>query len=255
MAESYANAGSFFDYHFYQIKLHFIEHIIFEMRSNMKQTLLFFLLIVFFGVRCYVKGDMVFYTDRSVWEAAVNSDITIENFDSVPPYFLEAGVNPAGLVSIELLNHSQVNEFNSISDNSFSPLSINGSPFFRGLFHYADTDSVTRLILPSAVYAFGGDFVSAHSTDTLAIEVNGKQYLLDEKLDPLGDGDGFLGFISSQAFSGVSLFDPVITDLDAEPWVIRGGESFGLDNVSFAVPEPITLGLLGAGVRCFRRRR
>jgi hypothetical protein len=85
----------------------------------------------------------------------------------------------------------------------------------------------------------------------LILQVAGLQYSFEQLL-PLDDGDGFLGFISSNAFSTVTLFDPVQDDPVNN--VFRLGETFGLDNVSFAVPEPTTLLLLGMGGLLIRKR-
>jgi hypothetical protein len=49
-----------------------------------------------------------------------------------------------------------------------------------------------------------------------------------EQLLPLNDGTGFLGLIATASFSTVTLF------------AVDNNETFGMDNVSFAVPEPAT---------------
>ena len=199
----------------------------------------------------FVKADLVFYTDRSAWESAVNADITDENFDAVTPYILTEGVNNAGLINIEMLNLSEINEFNSIDDGS-SILNIDETPFFRGGCLRADPDVLINLWIPSSGIAFGGDFTSTHSSDGLILQVDGLQYSFEELL-PLDDGDGFLGFISSNVFSTVTLFDPVQDDPANN--VFRLGETFGLDTISFAVPEPMTLSLLAFGVLLTRKRK
>jgi hypothetical protein len=217
----------------------------------MKQHFIFLLLVGTLFSGGFAKADLVFYTDRSAWASAVNADITVENFDAVTPYFLAEGVNNAGLIDIEILNLSEINEFNSIDDGS-SILNINETPFFRGGCLRADPDVVINLWLPSPGKAFGGDFISTHSSDGLILQVDGLQYSFEQLL-PLDDGDGFLGFISSNAFSTVTLFDPVQDDPANS--VFRLGETFGLDDVSFAVPEPATLFILGLGALLTRKRK
>ena len=170
----------------------------------MKHHFMFLLLVGTLFSGGFVKADLVFYTDRSAWESAVNTDITDENFDAVTPYFLAEGMNNAGLIDIEMLNLSEINEFNSIDDGS-SILNIDETPFFRGGCRRADPDVVINLDLPSPALAFGGDFISTHSNDGLILQVAGLQYSFEQLL-PLDDGDGFLGFISSNAFSTVTLF-------------------------------------------------
>ena len=141
----------------------------------MKQHFIFLLLVGAFFSGDFVKADLVFYTDRSAWESAVNADITDENFDAVTPYFLAEGINNAGLIDIEMLNYSEINEFNSIDDGS-SFLNIDETPFFRGGCLRADPDVVINLVLPSPALAFGGDFISTHSSDGLILQVAGLQY-------------------------------------------------------------------------------
>jgi hypothetical protein len=144
-----------------------------------------------------------------------------------------------------MVNLSQTNEFNFIDDG----LAWSGwTPFFQGNLHRNDPDAVINLILPSVANAFGGDFTSTHSSDGLTLQVDGLQYAFDQLLSS-GDGSGFLGFISTGTFSTVTLFDSV-------KGAYRLGETFGLDNVSFvAVPEPMTLILLGLGGLTLRKRR
>ena len=217
----------------------------------MKQHFIFLILVGTLFSGGFAKADLVFYTDRSAWASAVNADITVENFDAVTPYFLAEGMNNAGLIDIEMLNLSEINEFNSIDDGS-SVLDINETPFFRGGCLRADPDVLINLWLPSPGKAFGGDFTSTHSSDGLILQVGELQYSFEELL-PLDEGDGFLGFISSNAFSTVTLFDPVQDDPANN--VFRLGETFGLDDVSFAVPEPMTLSLLALGTIMLRRKR
>ena len=171
----------------------------------------------------------------------------------LPAYdeFIE-GVNHTGLIDIEMFNLSESNEFNSINDGLF-PLDIDGTPFFRGGCLRADPDAVINLVLPSPASAFGGDFYSANSVDGLWLQVNGSQHKLGDEMDS-DDGTGFLGFISTNVFTTVTLFDPVKNDFANS--VYRLGESFGLDNVSFAeVPEPMTMALMGLGGFLLRKRR
>lgn len=209
------------------------------MNKKTERYLTFTLMIAVISFVVPANADLSFYTDRSAWEAAVTGEIT-EDFDSVAPYELVPGINNAGLIDIEMRNLSDIDQWNSINDGS-SFLNINGTPFYQGGCRLTDPDTIINLHLPSPpVWAFGADFTSTHSSATgngLTMEVNGLEYDFRD-LIPSGEGTGFLGFISTDAFSTVTLFDT------------SNNETFGLDNVSFAVPEPSAMMLLGIGATC-----
>ena len=193
------------------------------------------------------QAGLTFYTDRNAWESAVSGAIVIEDFDSVTPSFLTEGINGAGLINIEMVNLSEVNQWNSI-DNGSGYSNVNGTPYYQGACRYTDPDTITVLHLPFLTRAFGGDFESTYSPDLdgLTLQINGSRYEFSDLMSSNG-GTGFLGFISTtDTFSSVTLFD----------YDEILGESFGLDNVSFvAVPEPVIMVLLGIGGLMLRKRR
>ena len=198
-------------------------------------------------------AGLTFYTDRTAWSNAISGDIEMEDFDSVTPYSMTNNiVNPAGSIGIELLN-ALTSTQNAINDGSLGSSSVNGTHHFRGNFSPFDSQALIILHLPHAVTAFGGDFFSTHNSDGLALEFDGQQYLFEDML-PSGNGDGFWGIISSSPFTTITLLDPVQNDSDSG--IYRVGETFGLDNVSFAeVPEPTAFCLLTIGSLCLRRRK
>jgi hypothetical protein len=209
----------------------------------MKKRLNFVLIVILtaMSIAVPIHADLSFYTKRSTWESAVNDAIVTENFNSVSPYILTEGVNSAGLIDIQLIGLSGPSEWNSINDGS-GPLNINGSTFYQGGSNYSGADFI-NLLLPFTAKAFGGDFVSTHSADGLTLKVDGLQYEFSALL-PAGVGTGFLGFVSTNSFSQVTLFDA------------SKNETFGLDNVSFAaVPEPATICLLGLGALSLTRKK
>ena len=211
----------------------------------------YFKLMVVFAVMSFeipAIAELSFYTDRSDWEAAVSGDIVTEDFDAVAPYILTEGVNSAGLIDIELADLVEENVFNVFDDG----LAWSGwTPFFQGALRRNDPDAKINLVLPSSM-AFGGDFYSTYSHDGLSLEVDGSSYKFGDWM-PSDDGTGFLGFISTNAFTTVTLFD-LVND-DPVKGTYRLGESFYLDNVSFVVPEPTTMVLLGLGALCLRKRK
>ena len=186
-----------------------------------------------------VRGEIAFYTDRDVWENDISGVIKTETFDEVTPYFLIEGINSAGLIDIEMVNLSEVNQWNSIDNGTDTEdfLSINGTTYYQGGCRLTDPDTRIDLRLPLAVGAFGADFTSTHSSsygNGLVLQVHGVDYFFNQLL-PDTDGTGFLGFITTPGTSVVTLFAP------------ENNETFGLDNVSFVVPEPMTLILLSWG--------
>ena len=211
-----------------------------------KRYLTFTVMITVVSFMVPVVADLSFYTDRSAWESAVSGAIVIEDFDSVTPSFLTEGINDADLIKIEMVNLSEVNQWNSI-DNGSGYSNVNGTPYYQGACRYTDPDTIIVLHLPFLTKAFGGDFESTYSSDLdgLTLQVNGSRYEFSDLMSSSG-GTGFLGFISTtDTFLSVTLFD----------YDEILGESFGLDNVSFAVPEPTTMVLLGLGGLMLRKRR
>lgn len=210
----------------------------------MKRLLLVTILFLLIG---YAQADLSFYTNRANWETALGEATTNENFDAVSPHLLSAGTNSAGLVSIELIGLAGQSIWNAIDDGSGAQ-SVNGSRFFQGGSNSNNTAGTLSgadfidLHLPYAVTAFGGDFYSTHSGAGLTLSINGQTYEFTDLL-PDGIGSGFLGFISTDAFSIVRLFDA------------EKRETFGLDNLSFAAPEPTTLVLLAVGGLAILRRK
>jgi len=230
------------------------------MKNKIKQFVVCFVLCL--GL-CPVKAAPTFYTDRAAWAwaAADGGDIVAEDFNAVTPYYLADGVNNADQIKIELVNISNTNEsinpekayyYNAINDGS-GVWQTNQTPYFYGVCPQIDDEARIHLILPSPVTAFGADFWSMCNRSStynrgLSLEVNRILYAF-ETLMPTDDGTGFLGLTSSVPFSMVTILDPVTGG-----W--RLGQSFGVDNVSFvAVPEPMTMALLGFGGLMLQKRR
>jgi len=210
-------------------------------KGTIKSTLLIVSMALFF-TSTPVQADLSFFHNRTLWENAVSGTIVTEDFNSVTPYYMTEGVNHAGLIDIELIGLSSVSQWNSINNGS-GPLNINGSRYYQGGSNYSGANSI-NLLMPTT--AFGGDFISTHSAGGLTLRVGSLQYEFSSLL-PNGAGSGFLGFVSTDPFSQITLFDA------------SKNETFGLDNVSFvtAVPAPgaAILGFIGLGTVGWVKRR
>lgn len=198
------------------------------------------------------QATLVFFNDRTTWENTLGGTITTEDFNAVTPFVLSAGSNPAGLLDITLSN--VFGSVNQIGDISAFWL-IDGTTGFRGGGSAVGAENIF-VNLPHTVFGWGADFSTTHDAGGLTLEIDS---ILAEFSDLIpgsgqGAGTGFLGVISTNAFSSIRLFDA------------EQNETFGMDNVSFgdgtfaatAVSEPTALAILGLGFAALgmgRRRR
>lgn len=173
------------------------------------------------------------YTSRAAWEIAVANNFVTENFNSLTTGPLSSGLNSAGLFDIRV---------NGL---------VSGNQFTSGLFAGETSSQFGRtqdFVFPSAVSGFGGDWLLATTSAHLTVTINDETIQFDNYL--AGNGNGFLGFVSSSPFAEARFDDEGHS----------GNEQYLLDNLSFAtVPEPaagalmIVVGLLSLCVRARRR--
>ena len=196
------------------------------------------------------NATLTFYNDRTDWENALGGTITTEDFNGIAPFILGAGDNAVGQLNISILNPT--GSFNRVGDIS-EFWNINGTTGYLG----GGAESTT-LELPQRIFGWGADFSSTHSAGGLTLEIDSIQaefsVVLPDGGDLIGEGTGFLGVISTNAFSTIRLFD----DLQ--------NETFGMDNVSFgdgtfvatAISEPAAWAAFGLSLSLMglaRRRR
>jgi hypothetical protein len=195
------------------------------------------------------QATLVFFNDRTTWENTLGGTITTEDFNAVTPFVLSAGSNPAGQIDISLSNVSgSVNRIGDISEFWL----IDGTTGFLGAATPNGAENIS-VDLPERVFGWGADFSTTHSGAGLTLEIDSILAEFSDILPGGENGTGFLGVISTNAFSSVRLFDA------------EQNETFGMDNVSFgdgtfvatAVSEPTALAILGlglAGLGLSRRR-
>ncbi|QDU70559.1 PEP-CTERM sorting domain-containing protein [Mucisphaera calidilacus] len=110
-----------------------------------------------------------------------------------------------------------------------------------GLFD-GEHESVV-LTFDQAIKAFAATFETPASTNGVSVTIDGQEIdTFGFFLPGGGQGQQFLGFISDTPFTTVEFTSPF------------GGETFFLDNVAVAVPEPASALLLGLATLALRRR-
>ena len=186
------------------------------------------------------NATLAFFTDRTAWESTLGGAITTENFDAIRPFVLNAGSNTVGQLDISLSN--LLGSFNQVGDIS-TFWNINGTTGYLGAATGTGAEDIT-INLPMAAFGWGADFSTTHSAGGLTLEIDAILAEFSDILPGGEDGTGFLGVISTEAFSSIRLFDA------------SQNESFGMDNVSFgdgtgvtvAIPAPATLAIFGLGL-------
>jgi len=198
-------------------------------------------------------ASIMVYTERSAWEAAVSVYVT-EDFEGLSPETFTLGDNDAGRITVNVsgLNGNALAGRNAITKHGASPFNVNGS---TQLTLETDRDGVDQqlvdILFGRDINAFAGDWNSTTSASGLTVTLGSEVIKFNEFLT--GMGDGFLGFVSSAAFS-MARFDQL--NLTENIAGFTNNEVFGLDNLSIgegvvainAVPAPSSFTLFGLGL-------
>ncbi len=186
------------------------------------------------------------YLNRTDWENALSGTATTETFDAniadADSITFASGIQSVGIN----LNPGGTGN-NEVSGGEWS-----GDVRNSGSANFGYT-SITWTF-SSPINAFAADFSSIAGSRALELLGNwdgGGEVGINLR-DTVGPG-GFLGVI------GTSTFTQIRFDINEGTATIVGNDLFGADNVSFAVPEPSTAGLiagaLALGFVATRRKR
>lgn len=194
-----------------------------------------------------LAGGLTIYTDRASWEAALGgASAIVEDFNSTALQVISDGQTlDTGLIQITRDGSANGGD----GALAISPGSLFGN--FDGTNHLdgetgaAPHEDVIIGFNGQNIFAFGADWVSPFSGDGIVLRV-GEEIISLESIT--GFNSGFLGFVSdSDTFSSVTIA--------GNPDDITFQELWQADNVSYAVPAPGALALLGMAGLVGRRRR
>ena len=216
----------------------------------MLKRLKIYLTVAFFTLGLGTKVDAAslnVFTDRSTWESSMVSFST-ETFAIADTGELAAGITHS-LGSVDFYYEGAPR---------FGTPNVSSGSFLGNVYQTAYGGGTTRpgdhlFSFPNMVTAWGADFSNTTVNALLTVSMAGytiefDNYLLD------GNGNGFLGIISSVSF------DNILFSVENTPLALN--ELFYMDNLSYgnAIPEPTSLILLGSGLTILglathRRRR
>jgi hypothetical protein len=194
-----------------------------------------------------LAGGLTIYTDRASWEAALGgATAVVEDFNSLSTGVISDGATlDTGLIQITRDGSPNGGD----GALAISPGSLFGN--FDGTNHLdgetgvAPHENVIIGFGGQNIFAFGADWVSPFSGDGIVLRVGESIISLDSIT---GFNSGFLGFVSdSETFGSVTIA--------GNPGVITFQELWQADNISYAVPAPGALALLGMAGLVGRRRR
>lgn len=207
-------------------------------------------LITLAAVSTAASAQFDVYTDRSAWEAALSGNtIFTETFNdySALTTVADGSTLDTGIIQLndDAFDAGGVTEINP-DGTAFG--NLDGTAFLDNTTGGAPGEVLTFTFNGNDVFGFGGDFFSPYSGSGIMLAIQMGDITLP--LDQLGDGfgQGFIGVV----FTG----GPV-----SEVRLVRDGsngtfqELYSLDNVSYAVPAPGTMALLGLGGLAAARRR
>jgi len=194
------------------------------------------------------EASVITYTSRVGWETAVSgSSIFNEDFESflVDTEFRTVTVD-VGHFTLRQIG-TGLSFRNLIEAPPFEYEDNNGTKH-ASMFTEFDSPIKVEMAFHHPIFAWGANFYDASENEKLNLDL-----VLDMggviTTIPVPVNTGFFGFVTSPQENVGKLIFKSRTSLTA-------GEGFGLDNISGAVPEPVTVLLLGlGGLGLLRKRR
>lgn len=195
------------------------------------------------GIAGSVQAGVVWYSDRTAWEAAIGTPSFSEDFSGFAndKAFRTAPVNLDG-ISIQ---QEGPGFFRNLVDVPAFQFGDNGGTQHAALFtNFGET--YARITFNVLNFAFGGQSWLGDFNEGVRMEIFDGATLLDSMALTRGAGD-FIGYALTGGQRATSVRFASINNLS------NGGEGFGFDNLagrvySEAVPEPGVLALLGVGL-------
>jgi hypothetical protein len=192
-------------------------------------------------------ANITVYNNRAAWEAALNGAASVvEDFNAQTPQVIASGATlNTGL--LQITRDGSPNGADGLLEiepgSNFG--NFNGTTFLSGETGVTPHENVIFQFSGQNVFAFGGDWVSPFSGDGIVLTF-GEYTVSLESIT--GFNSGFLGFVATgESFSSVTIA--------GNPAAVTFQELWSVDNISYAVPAPGTLALLGLGGLALRRRR
>lgn len=169
------------------------------------------------------------FTDRTAWQTALGGPIVTETFDN--------DIRDSAVITF-------ANGVVSTGTDGFSQNAVL-SGWFHGIID-SDDDGLSNQFdkitwtFPRAIRGFGADWLSTASGERARVTArfDGPRHTVDFQSELGGNGTGFLGFIGTTRFT-------VIEFTTSSTSNVFLNESYYVDNLSFGIPEPTSLVLLG----------
>jgi hypothetical protein len=185
---------------------------------------------------CSATAAPVFFTDRATFDAATGGGLSFESFEN--PWSTSATVVFSGFSVSELNGNNQIH-YQGISSTYISAVT-DGS----GACVYQDNGNSIGMFFAfnNPTYAIGMD-ITVNPVNTLVIDIGGG--VTDTLAFSTNNSPKFWGVISDSVIDTIT-FDGVATG---------SANYIGFDAVSYGVPEPATICLLGLGALSLLRRK